>query len=264
MLSKQWIDNLFTLSHSQASDQCRKLSLLGLAKFSARLLIASAAVHTGASGLADVKIYTSADPPYVNVDAHNKVVGGLAAEKIFKMLDILKLPQDTVRSVPWARGYNLATTQAGAMVFPIAKTKQRLQNLHYAFKLTDSPVYFYKLSARSDIQIASIDDAKKYSVCAIHDDYRYEYLQDAGFKKIDAAEGGFMNIKKFLSGRCDLVLSTHAGLMSKLQKLGAQSQIVTQTIKPSDLDSGLYAAFNKNTPPEVIEAFKKAAALADK
>ena len=223
---------------------------------SAGLLLFS--LHSQAAGLGDVRIYTSADPPYVDVDAQNNVVGGTTVDRIFSMLDALQLPHGMVHAVPWSRGYTLATTEAGSMIFPIAKTKARQQYLLYALKLVDIPVYFYTLSSRHDIKLKSLDDARQYSVCAIHDDYRYDYLQEQGFTKIDPADDELTNLKKFLNGRCDLVLSTESGLESKLQKLGAARQLVTQSIQPKGLDSALYAAFNKNTAPGVVQAFRQA------
>jgi polar amino acid transport system substrate-binding protein len=227
------------------------------AALGAALLLLS--LHTAAAGLSGIRIYTSADPPYVDVDAQDNVVGGTTVDRIFSILASLQLPRSMVHAVPWSRGYTLATTEPDTMIFPIAKTKARQQYLIYAIKLVDIPVYFYTLSSRGDLKLKTIDDARQYSVCAIHDDYRYDYLQEQGFKKIDTADDELTNLKKFLNGRCDLLLSTESGLDNKLQKLGATRQLVTQGIQPKGLDSALYAAFNKNTAPEVIAAFRQAA-----
>ncbi|XLM20679.1 hypothetical protein MKD33_21250, partial [Chromobacterium piscinae] len=61
-------------------------------------------------------------------------------------------------------------------------------------------------------------------------------------------------------GRCDLLPSTETGLASKLKALGLARERVVRGIKLDKLDSALYAAFNKDTPPEVIARFKAAAA----
>ena len=231
---------------------CRALLWIGLSVF---LPVFSAS----AVDLNDVIIYAENDPPYVLVDAQNNVTGGTAGGKVLQVLTALQLPSSTIHIVPWSRGYNEAITRPNVMIFPIAKTKERLKSLDYTFKVADSEVFFYKLKSSSTIKLTKVDDAKPYSVCAIINDYRYDYLLDQGFSKLDTSVDEFTALRKFLGSRCDLILLSERGMMSKLAKMGVDSGGVEKSIKPDNLDSGLYAAFNKNTAPAVIEAFKNAA-----
>jgi len=209
--------------------------------------------------LSAVKIVTDDDPPYVVVDQNNVITGGITVGKIYKVLKKLKLPTSTVESAPWARSYNLAKTLPNTMIFPIAKTSERLKYLDFTFKIINSEVYFYKLKIRSDINLKSLADAKKYSICVVLDDYRLEYLQSEGFPRLDATSDSTINVKRFINGRCDLIPSTEIGMLSKLKSLGTTVDLIEKSIELDKLDSALYAAFNKNTSPAIIDQFKEAA-----
>lgn len=221
------------------------------------------ASNAGATDLSAVKIYTDDDPPYVVVDKSNTVEGGITVDKVFKVLKKLDLPASTVEAVPWARAYNLAKSSPNVLIFPIAKTRERLQYLDFTFKIINSKVYFYRLKSRADIQLSSLDDAKSHTVCVVLNDYRHEYLKDQGFPKLDATSDSTVNVQRFIAGRCDLIVSTEIGMQSKLRALHQSEDLVTKSIGLDSLDSALYAAFNKNTPPAVIKAFKDAALAAD-
>ncbi|WP_080962523.1 substrate-binding periplasmic protein [Chromobacterium subtsugae] len=213
-----------------------------------------------AAGLDAVRIYTDDDPPYVMVGADGKVAGGTTVEKVTRVMRKLGLPFSALEAVPWARAYQEAKTRPYAMVFPIAKTRERLKYLDFTFKIIDAEVYFYWLKTRSDIQLASLEDAKKHSVCVVRNDYRQEYLESEGFLRLDVAGDTTDNVKKLLSGRCDLIVSTETGMLSKLKALNAERALLTRGMRLDKLDSALYAAFNKGTPPDVIARFRAAAA----
>lgn len=208
--------------------------------------------------LDDVKIYTDNDPPYVVIE-NNIITGGSTVDKMLKVLKKLNLPISKIEALPWARAYNEAKSKANTMIFPIAKTKERLKYLDFTFKIIDSKVYFYKLRTRKDIKLKSFEDAKKYSICVVLDDYRHEYLVGENFKRLDPTTDSTRNVKKFISGRCDLIPSTEIGIESKLKSLGEKNSLVLKILELNKLDSALYAAFNKETPVKTIEKFKLAA-----
>lgn len=207
----------------------------------------------------DIRIYTDNDPPYVVADQDNRLSGGLAADKVLRVLQRLGLPPDRISVMPWARAYQEAKSRPGVLIFPIAKTRERLGYLDFTFKILDSDVYFYKLRPRQDIQLHSLADARRYSVCVVLNDYRHEYLISEGFSRLEATSDSTNNVRKFLNGRCDLLPATQIGMESKLQALGASLQQVERGLRLDRLDSALYAAFNKDTPPEIIARFRKAA-----
>lgn len=216
-----------------------------------------------AGALDEVRLFSSGDPPYVELGPDGRISGGLAVVPVLAILGKLGLPPSRIETVPWARAYEEAKTRPGAAIFPIAKTRERLKHLDFAVKLLDSDVYFYQLASRRDIQAPTLAAAKRYSVCVVLGDYRQEYLKEEGFPRLDPTSDSSINVKKLVSGRCDLLPATEIGMRSKLKSLGLDASLVRRGMKLAQLDSALYAAFNRGTAPAVIARFKAAARSAD-
>ncbi|WP_137937429.1 transporter substrate-binding domain-containing protein [Chitinivorax sp. B] len=229
------------------------------AGFCAIMLILLAYPARADISMQDVRIYTANDPPYVVVDKQGQLIGGTTVDKMLQVLEELQLSPDIIQSVPWSRALKEARNNPGVMIFPMAKTVERLKYFDFTFKIIDSYVYFYKLKHREDIQLNQLEDARKYSICVVSNDYRQEYLEAEGFTRLDFATDSTLNVKKFIHGRCDLIISTEIGLASKLKSLDQDGTIVKRLLLLDKLDSALYAAFNKTTPPEIIELFRRAA-----
>ncbi|WP_186644186.1 substrate-binding periplasmic protein [Fluviispira vulneris] len=213
-----------------------------------------------AASIKDIIIYTDEDVPYVTVDEKGFINGGITTTVIFKVLKKLNLPEKTIVKAPWSRAYNDATTMPNTIIYPIVKTKERMEKLDYLFKIIESTVYFYKLRSRSDIQVKKFDDAKKYKICVQRNDYRSDFLMAKGFTSLEAATSSTLNVKKFVEGRCDLIVSTEIGLQSKLKAIDFDYKNIQKILPLKELDSALYAAINKETDANIKDQIKKAAA----
>ena len=212
-----------------------------------------------AESIKDIVIYSDEDIPYVTVDKNGFINGGITTEPVYKVLNKLNLPNSMIERVPWARAYHDAISRPNVMIYPIVKTQERLEKLDFLFKLIDSTVYFYKLKSRHDIKVLKLNDAQKYNVCVVRDDYRAKYLMSENFKFLDEAADSTLNVKKFIEGRCDLIISTEIGIKSKLKSLKYEYNLTQKLFPLKNLDSALYAAINKNTSAEIKEKIKSAA-----
>lgn len=213
-----------------------------------------------AANIKDIIIYTDEDVPYVTVDEKGFINGGITTTVIFKVLKKLNLPEKTIVKAPWSRAYNDATTIPNTIIYPIVKTKERMEKLDFLFKIIDSTVYFYKLGSRSDIKVTKFDDAKKYKICVQRNDYRADFLASNGFKSIETATSSTLNVKKFVEERCDLIVSTEIGIQSKLKAINFEYKKIKKILPLKELDSALYAAINKETDVKIKDQIKKAAA----
>ncbi len=212
-----------------------------------------------ADDLKNIVIYSDEDIPYVTVNKEGIIDGGLATEVMYKVLNKLKLPKSTIENVPWARAYFNATTKPNVIIYPIVKTTERLEKLDFIIKILDSTVFLYKLKSRTDIIIKNLDEAKKHRICAVRDDYRADYLKANNFEDIDLATNSTLNVKKFIEGRCDLIISTEIGIQNKLKSLKYEFNLIESIFPLKNLDSALYAAINKNTSKEIKDKIKIAA-----
>jgi polar amino acid transport system substrate-binding protein len=221
-------------------------------RLSVLALILSSSLQISAASAGELTIYTENDPPYVIVDA-NGLVGGLTKPKLDRFLRAIPYPNQQIKVQPWVRAYHEATSKPNTLIYPIVKTPEREKKLTYLYQLYEASVFFYRLSERKDIQINSLSDAKKYSVCAVRGDYRAEYLQQNGFTQIDLAADSTSNVKKILAGRCDLGILTEIGMNSKLNQLNEAPDRVRIAYALQELDSNLYIAINSNSDPQIIK-----------
>ncbi|KAB8032081.1 substrate-binding periplasmic protein [Fluviispira multicolorata] len=207
----------------------------------------------------DITIYTEEDIPYVTVNEAKLIEGGLATEKVFKLLEKLHLPKDKIEIVPWARAYSEAINKENILVFPIVKTEERLKKLNFIIRLVDSYTYLYKLKARKNITIKKMNEAKKHSICVVRDDFRHEYLKKEGFNNLEVSSDSLRNVKKFMEERCDLIISSEIGIKNKLKSLKYNFELLEEIFQLKNLDSSLYLAINKSTNHKIIDRIKNAA-----
>ncbi|PHV12832.1 substrate-binding periplasmic protein [Chitinimonas sp. BJB300] len=241
------------MTQSPQSKQCLRLIIFIYTAFLVQVQVAYAADE-----FKDLTIYTENDPPYVTVDTEGKI-GGLATKKLDDFLKAIKYPKENIKVQPWARSYQEALIKPSVMIYPIVKTPERIEKLEYFYKLYDATVFFYRLSNRRDIVITSVNDEKKYSVCAVRADYRAEYLKSNNFPKIDESPDSTTNIRKFLAGRCDVAILTEIGLNAKMEQLNLDTILVTIAYPLSEIDSNLYIAINKGTDQKIIESLNSVA-----
>ena len=129
----------------------------------------------------------------------------------------------------------------------------------YASSLADVVIYTEKDVPYVEVVLNPSEDAKKYKVCVVANDYRQIFLRQHGFNNLDASSDSTLNIRKFIEGRCALVLATETGLYDKLDSLKKPKALVQRLLAVEQLDSAMYAAFNKHTDPQILQAFKAAA-----
>ena len=85
-----------------------------------------------------------------------------------------------------------------------------------------------------------------------------EYIILMKFEYIELATNSTLNVKKFIEGRCDLIISTEIGIQNKLKNLKYEFNLIENVFSLKNLDSALYAAINKNTSKEIKDKIKLA------
>ncbi len=207
----------------------------------------------------EIKIVTENTPPYIYLNSSGKPYG-LLAERVNKILDILKLKKE-IQILPWESAYNNALNNKNTLIFPLAKNKERDKLFKYCGVIINVRSYFYKLKSRTDIIINSIEDAKKYRIGVVKEDIKYKFLAEKGFINFEIAASTDLNILKFIGKREDLIVGSELSLQEQLKKINIPYDIVEKVFELKELDGKRYLAFNKNTSNEVVNNFKKAAKL---
>ncbi|MBV8465820.1 MAG: transporter substrate-binding domain-containing protein [Burkholderiales bacterium] len=104
--------------------------------------------------------------------------------------------------MPWARALATAKSTANTCVFSTARNAEREPWFQWVGPIVSTRWTLYRLAA-SNIQLASLDDARPYRIGTYNKDVRDAFLRERGFT-VDAAPVDADNVNKLLAGRIDL------------------------------------------------------------
>ncbi len=168
--------------------------------------------------------------------------------------------EGTIRFYPWKRAYNMGLKQRNTLVFTMSRTPERESLFKWIGPVFSVKVGLYRLRKRSDVQVRTLEDAKRYNVGTVRGYASEKKLLNAGFeigKNIDQASDEIKNVKKFLLQRVDLICSTDLVLAYYLRKEGHRLNETERVVSlKGQFDE--YMGFNKDTDDSVVESFTKA------
>jgi len=107
-------------------------------------------------------------------------VAGYTTEIVKKLLSHTDI-EARFKIYPWSRAFNLAKSEQDTCIYKIARTTARESLFHWVGVIKTTNTHFIGLKENSNIEIKSIEDAKKYQIAAIRDDFTHNFLIDAGF-----------------------------------------------------------------------------------
>ena len=184
---------------------------------------------------------TEVYPPY-NLQNSDGSVAGVYIDQLRIVLDETGTDYE-VTVMPWARAIALATTQAMHCVFAAARTPER-ENL---FKWV-APIHSDRniLVARrtAEIDVSSLEDARKYRVGTQRGDYTEALLEKLGFPQLDVSADFQLTLHKLKAGRIDLMPMSESTFKSM------PADLFREVITLSRQQLGL--ACNKSVPDEII------------
>ncbi|MCJ2875770.1 transporter substrate-binding domain-containing protein [Rhizobium pusense] len=184
---------------------------------------------------------TEVYPPY-NLQGSDGSVRGVYFDQLKIILEDTGTSYE-VAVMPWARAIALATTQPMHCAFATARTAEREKLFKWV-----SPIHIDRniLVARrkANINVVSLEDAKKYRVGTQRGDYTETLLETLGFPQVDVGADFEITLHKLTAGRIDLMPMSE----STFKSLPAHTFREVTTLSRQQL--GL--ACNKSVPDEVI------------
>lgn len=190
-------------------------------------------------------------------DKNSEKLQGIVGERIQLLIKKIGIV-NKVEILPWSRAYYEAVKHKNVAIFPIAKTKERENQLKFCCVIYKSRQFFFKLKSRKDIRIQKITDAKKFSIGVVRDDYRFDALVKIGFSNFEVATTMDTNFKKFIGNREDVILLSEISMKKYLLQNNMTINDVEKLIEFKDVDSNNYIAFNKEIEDSIIETVKNA------
>jgi polar amino acid transport system substrate-binding protein len=153
---------------------------------------------------------------------------------------------------PWARAYDMALQEPNVLIYLIARTPEREALFKWAGEITRIEYHFYKLRDRKDIVVHNLQDAKNYSVGVLRDDFRYQYLQAQGFRKVVVSAQNADNFRKLLNQQVQLVPLPERDAIQLSESAGIGYSRLEKVLTLDGLVTGLYMAYSRTTDDEIV------------
>ena len=180
-------------------------------------------------------------------------------------VDVIKLLlertgiQGEFKMYPWARAYEMAQKEKDILIYQLSYSEERARLFQLVGPILHESEYLFKLKNRKDVIVNNLADAKQYRVGSVRDYFHHKYLLENGFeegKNLETTYGDDMNIKKLVSRRIDLMITSEISFFYRVGELGYNRDDFERTLQVVSDDS--YLAFSRETSPNVVAQFAKA------
>lgn len=204
-----------------------------------------------------ITVVTEEYPPYNFLDSQKRI-SGMATEVVEAVLKRARLDYK-MALYPWARAYQLAQDAPNVLIYSIGRSAQRESLFKWVDVIAPYDVSLYRLKSRSDIQVTQLADARRFRIGAVRDDVRAQYLKKEGLKP-DLVNDDSANVKKLATGRIDMFPIDAFGMVALYRREGIDPRTVVKVIQLDALSAGLYMAFSRQTPDDVVHTCRTALA----
>lgn len=164
-----------------------------------------------------------------------------------------------IKVFPWKRGYNITLQKKGYALFLTTRSKKRENLFKWVGPIASMKLAFFKNASRSDLNINSLEDAKKVaSIIVAEDTISHQKLTELGFTNLTINSLANYSLTKLLENKTDLYPVEYNAFMYKRKKEKLEEKVVPVKMKIPIYSSHLYIAFNKETDEKTIKKWQKA------
>lgn len=197
----------------------------------------------------NLTLYCEEDQPLQYYNAEGKLTGFTVelVEEIQRRVG----DNSPIQVVPWARGLEMLNRGSNTFLFTMARTADR-ENLYQWIGPIASVTYELFTKADSEIQINSLEDARKLSLIGVYrNDIRDQTLTKLGFKNLDRAASNISSFRKLMVGRVSAYTDSKLGVAGVAKAAGYQVSDVKSIFRL--FDSQLYIAASKSTNKNIVK-----------
>jgi polar amino acid transport system substrate-binding protein len=224
-------------------------------RFTIYLLFLSVIVAGNANALT-LNIFTEEFPPF-NFTEKGKITG-VSTEIVRHVMADTGI-QYRIQSLPWKETYQRAQQEPNSLIYSISRNKSREKLFKWIGIIVPTSYFIMALKSRTDIQIESLDDMKKYKIGTTMDDIVESWLISKGFDTGEfyrssgdnATQKNFINL---LNKRIDVCPFPDAVAYHIVRKAGNTNPgLLIQKVFPiQELSGGYHMASGLNTPDRVV------------
>lgn len=199
--------------------------------------------------------YTDHWAPY-NFVEHNKIQG-ISTELLEAALRQTHF-QYEIKVQPWKRAFFVVQETPYTALYTVNRSPQREALFKWVGPLYPGDVYLFKLKARQDINIETLNDVASYRIGVLREGSVHRYLlangvQEAQLNLVSYAD---QHLKMLLSGRLDLVPGDEIDFAFQLRDSQADFAALEKAFML--YEGRYYIALNLNTPDAVISELQQA------
>lgn len=204
-----------------------------------------------------LKIVTEHLPPF-QIDSPEGV-SGFATDVVRATMELAKV-EFSIEAMSWSRAYNLAQRDANTCIYSISKGAQREPHFQWIGEISYSLTSIYSLKKRHDIQINTLEDAKKYTIAVTKDDITHHFLLSNGFKEgqqLYVIENVY-SMLNILKGRknIDLIIVNDTILKYRAKESGVAFDELKKQIDLPQLPLDFYLACSNKMDKTLISKLK--------
>lgn len=202
-----------------------------------------------------VQVLTEHLPPY-QIDAHG-VAGGFATELVKQTFHQAELPYQ-IKFESWSRAYQLALRDSNTCIYSISRSQERESLFQWVGELSYNQTALYTMASRHDVQVQSLEDARRYVIAVTRDDVTHHYLKSRGFvegKNLYVLQS-ISNMLPIIAGRrnnIDLIIVNDTILRYRAQEAGIGTDQFRRLLVLPDLPLDFHLACSLKTPVEVVQ-----------
>ena len=211
----------------------------------------------GFSETTSLKVVTEFMPPLQQAKS-GQVMQGSSADFVYKVIASTKIPF-TTDVFPWARSYRVAKSEPNVLIFPLIRTQERENDFHWIGKIWSFSAAIYRNSTRTDINVTSLADAKKYNISVYRNDFFHHYLLKQGFSddKLFPVSGIEQSIGLFINGRVDLIVIDSSIFEFYINQYNKKISHFDKLISLENVrHNDAYIAMSKQTSLSVVQQVK--------
>ncbi|MEW6991832.1 substrate-binding periplasmic protein [Colwelliaceae bacterium 6441] len=199
-------------------------------------------------------------PPYQILNTKGEVYG-LSAEIIQAALTETPY-QYKIQIFPWSRAFIMAKETKNTCIFLIARNEQREKHFQWVSSIMPTNDYFIGLADRDDLNIRTIEDAKKYNVAVLKDDRTHHKLLQLGFvenKNLYIINNAYSMLKLLTTRKeIDLILADKINVKYRALYNNIDPSLFKTYMKLNKKPIELYFACSLGTPKEVVTVLQNA------
>lgn len=159
---------------------------------------------------------------------------------------------------PWARAYEKALHEPNVLIYPITRTATREALFKWVGEIDKVTINFYKLRRSTDIEVNSLEDAKRYTIGVVRNDTKQTFLELNGFSRLVVSDDNNDNFQKLLNHQVQLLPMSEASARQASKAAQIDFAALDAIYSIDHQPAKIYMAFSRNTPDEIVEKARRA------